>query len=232
MIAGRHPIAVGSALASSLRYGKQLGIPRGEWSRYLRKSANCALCYVGLGQRRGIVEAWRAGQAAFVSTAFDVLTDWRPIDDAGARTFRAIVASFVVDSTTRQVAEDLFVSKRNGAFGHDGLERGIGALRYIVRVMGCEPACLARWGDLDVVGETLQLIDDILDFEDDVRRGELTCLTSPRARTYLGTFIHRHETGELARWFGRDRTVLRLDVDRAVERARQLHDALPPAVTS
>jgi hypothetical protein len=49
--------------------------------------------------------------------------------------------------------------------------------------MGCEQQREARWGDLTDLGELLQLVDEIFDYEDDSAAGEQNCLD--REQGYL-----------------------------------------------
>jgi hypothetical protein len=227
----RHAVAALTAVAISLRHARALGITASEAPRYLRKSFNLALCYVGFGTSGHPREAWQAGRVAFLSTAFDVATDWRRFDPAAIAAFERILMRSVTDVETRRLALELLDAKRTRAFGHDGLERGVPAVVLILRVMGCLTERRTQWGDLAPIGETLQLIDDILDFDLDIATGDANCLVSPRAGAYLDAFIRRETSGDFERWFERG-TVLHLVAQRALTRARTLRGTLPTAEES
>jgi hypothetical protein len=218
-----YTIATASAVGYSLRHARALAIARGEWVRYLKKSVYCSLCYVGLGARGTAREAWKAGQAAFLTTAFDVLTDWRVCSPAGAVVFDALLANIVADRDTRRMAQELYERKRSGAFTGDGLERGAIALRLVLRTMDCELQRVSAWGDLDDVGRTLQVVDDLLDLDQDVARHDLNCLTSLGGADHLEAFLTRYHAGDIHRLFGAKRTVLVRVIDQAAHRAASMH---------
>jgi len=224
---GQYAIATASAAGYSIRHARALEIAHGEWVRYVKKSVYCSLCYVGLGARGTAREAWKAGQAASLSTAFDVLTDWRGFTPAGAAVFDALLASIVADRETRRMAMEFYEQKRSGGFTGDGLERGATALRLVLRAMDSESRRASEWGDLDDVGRTLQLVDDLLDFDQDIVRHDLNCLTSPRAADCLDAFLGQYNSGDLHRIFGTKRTVLVRVIERAAHRAASMR-----AVTS
>jgi hypothetical protein len=219
----RYTIATASAAGYSIRHARALAIARGEWVRYLKKSVYCSLCYVGLGARGTAREAWQAGQAAFLTTAFDVLTDWRGFSPAGAVVFDALLANIVADRDTRRMAQELYERKRSGGFTGDGLERGAIALRLVLRTMDSELQRASAWGDLDDVGRTLQFVDDLLDFDQDVARHDLNCLTSLQGADHLDAFLARYTAGDIHRIFGTQRTVLVRAIERAARRAASMH---------
>jgi hypothetical protein len=219
----RYAIATASAAGYSIRHARALEIGRGEWVRYVKKSVYCSLCYVGLGARGTAREAWKAGQTAFLTTAFDVLTDWRGFSPTGAMVFDALLANIVADRHTRQMALELYERKRLGDFSGDGLERGAMALHLVLRAMDCEFQRASTWGDLDDVGRTLQLVDDLLDFDLDIARHDLNCLTSLRGADHLKAFLAQYHAGDLHRIFGTKRTVLIRVIERAAHRAASLH---------
>jgi hypothetical protein len=217
----RHGVAAISALLLSARYAPLLDIRRSERARYLRKSVNCALCYVGLGRTRSIGEAWRAGRAAFLSTAFDVATDWRRFDPPAIEQFEVLLWRLVPDADTRQLALDLCERKRHRTFGDSGLGRGEVALQLILRVMTGDDRPHSSWPDVAVVGQTLQLVDDVLDVEHDNVTGEENCLNAHQGERWRRMLLERDAAGELARWFPAG-TVLAFVVRRAVRKAAAL----------
>jgi hypothetical protein len=228
-VIARHAAAIVSARRCTRRYAAALGITSDERRRYRRKAVFCGLCFVGLGARRTWREAWLAGRAAFLSTAFDVATDWRRFDARARRAFAVVLADHV-DAETARLALALYDAKRDGRLDDDGLARGAPAVALILRVMECEEERTVHWGDVAAVGRTLQVIDDVLDLDGDRARREANCLMTPRASVHLASLVRQHESGELRRWFGRT-SVLAWVVRHAVTRARALR-ADPDALTT
>lgn len=221
VVALRHTVAVLGGLAACRR-AKPFVTSLADGRRFVRKTVNCALCYVGLGATGSWREAWQAGRASFLSTAFDAATDWRQFDPRAVAAFDRVLTAMVADPELARLTRDLLARKRTREFSDDGLERGILALRLILGLMGSTAARERQWNGLSDVGQTLQLIDDVLDYEDDVRRGDLTSLTSARARAYLTTLVERETRGELDRWFGPGESVLLHVARRAAAEARRL----------
>src|SRR5437762_1454473 len=87
-----HVVAALSAFIRSLQYAGTLQISRSERVAYTKKCIRLALCYAGFGHAWNFKEAWRAGKAAFLSCAYDVVTDWRQFDKKDRSAFERILA--------------------------------------------------------------------------------------------------------------------------------------------
>ena len=86
-----HIVAALSAFIRSLQYARVLKISQAERVRYVKKSIRLALCYAGFGIPWNLMEAWKAGEAAFLSCAYDVVTDWRHFDKEARSAFENIL---------------------------------------------------------------------------------------------------------------------------------------------
>lgn len=222
----RHATAAIVALTLSLRHARPLRISLTEQARYLRKSVNCAMCFVGFGSAGSIDEARRAGIAAFLSTAFDVATDWRGFAPWARATFESLVTSHTADPEIARLAGRLYDVKHERHLANDGLARGPLALELILRTMGCLDDRRAAWHGLDAPGEMLQRIDDVLDWEDDRVSGDVNCLRSSRARRHLDALVDASASGQLDRWFPRG-TMLSWVAAKAATRAGTLRRSWP-----
>jgi len=96
------------------------------------------------------------------------------------------------------------------------------ALRFILKMMGCEKQREATWGDLDELGRLLQIVDDVLDYEDDAVASEQNCLSTADRDVYLGQLLEGLSNEETYRLFGRARSVLVLAIAHARKKATQL----------
>ena len=107
------------------------------------------------------------------------------------------------------------MTKIANQFSADGLERGAIALRFILKMMRCEAQREAMWGDLTDLGELLQIVDDVLDYEDDAAAGEQNCLLTANRAIYLARFLEGLSTERSRALFGRAQSVLVLAVAQA-----------------
>ena len=168
-------IAIGSSLIDSARYAHTLQINHSEWNRYFKKSANLAMCYSGFAQDISIRQAQGAGHAAFLSCAYDVVTDWGK--DAKLQSAYTKILEAETTATLTKMAMDLLDRDVNGVLLDDGLERGIVATEFVLQMMGIRRV-YERKCDIRQLGLNLQIVDDVLDYEGDVAQGDQNCLTN------------------------------------------------------
>lgn len=216
-----HLVAALSAFIRSVQYARVLRISRTERVRYGKKSILLALCYAGFAAPWNFLEAWKAGEAAFLSCAYDVVTDWRDFDDKARRAFESILTD-LSQPELRELALMLYDKDLNHQLSGDGLERGAIALRFILKTMGCEKQREATWGDLTDLGELLQIVDDVLDYEDDASAGHQNCLMTTNRTTYLTRLLEGLNSETSSRLFGRARSVLIFAIAHAREKGTTL----------
>jgi hypothetical protein len=216
-----HLIAAFSAVVCSIQYAGVLTVAQGERVRYLKKSLRLGLCYAGFGVPWKVVEAWKAGKAAFLSCAYDVVTDWKRFDEKGHVAFERILSE-VSERELQELALTLYDKDSNNQLSENGLERGAVALRFTLKMMGCEKEREARWGDLTDLGELLQIVDDIYDYEDDAAAGDQNCLTTANRDIYLRRLIEGLSRQNTGRLFGHVPSVLVLAIGHARKKARTL----------
>jgi hypothetical protein len=224
-----HITAAASALLRSAQHAGALGIRRGEWQRYLKKSCSLGLCYAGFGTTGSVKEAWMAGEAAFLCCAYDVVTDWRHFDPQARHAFEAILRKRAPELELQDLAVGLYEKELFKRLEDDGLDRGVIALRFVLKMMGCENIRESMWGDVDEVGRLLQIADDVLDYEEDISRGETNCLTSVRRNLYLTRFLQKMGGAEVKRLFGDVNSVVVKVIGRASKKAETLLDKNPYA---
>lgn len=213
-----HLIAALSALVRSIQYAGALAIARGERVRYIKKSIRLGLCYAGFGVPWNLVEAWKAGEAAFLSCAYDVVTDWQHFDENARGAFENILSE-LSEPELQELALTLYDKDSNNQLSENGLERGAVALKFILKMMRCEKQRESRWGDLTDLGELLQIVDDILDYEDDAAAGEQNCLTTGNMAIYLRRLLEGLSSDNSRRLFGPGRSVLVLAIAHARRKA-------------
>lgn len=217
-----HVIAVLSASIQSVEYSRSLSIKRYEWKRYLKKSISLALCYAGFAELGKTREAWLAGKAAFLCCAYDVVTDWRGFDPKDRCRFEKILHNIGVNSELRELTMGLYEKELFHQLEDDGLDRGAIALRFILRLMKCENAREIAWKNLDEVGQLLQIVDDVLDYEDDVAYGDTNCLTSEKRDVYLNRLLQKFGDNEVRKFFGYETSILLIAIGKARNKAKEL----------
>jgi hypothetical protein len=216
-----HFVAALSALVHSVQYAGVLRISRAEQVRYFKKSIRLALCFAGFGTPWNLIEAWKAGQAGFFCCAYDVVTDWRHFDNKARRGLESILNDFS-QFELRHIAWTLYDKESNDQLEEDGLERGAISLRFILKMMGCEKQREASWGDLDDLGQLLQIVDDVFDYEDDAAAGDQNCLRTANRAVYLGRLLEGLNSENTHRLFGRARAVLVLAIAHARKKGTKL----------
>jgi hypothetical protein len=221
-----HFVAALSAFVRSVQYAGVLSISRAERVRYVKKSVRLALCFAGFGTSWNLVEAWKAGQAGFFCCAYDVVTDWRHFDEEERSSLERILNDFS-QPELRHMAWALYDKESNDRLEDDGLERGAISLRFILKMMGCETQREATWGDLDDLGQLLQIVDDVYDYEDDVAAGEQNCLRTPNKDVYLGRLFEGLSDERTHKLFGRARSVLVLAIAHARKKGEKLLATAP-----
>jgi hypothetical protein len=214
-----HILASTNSFIRTIQYGRTLNIRAREWKRYLKKSLSVGLCYAGFSRPGCVREAWMAGEAAFLCCAYDVVTDWRHFDGQARDTYQNILRARVSEPELQALAMGLYEKEELDLLAEDGLERGAIALRFTLRLMGCEKAREATWGKLDELGRLLQIVDDVLDYEDDIVVGDKNCLTSTERYIYLKQLVSNLGITETQRLFGSVRSVLIRVIEKAVMKA-------------
>ena len=220
MIASHSCAALG-AFTRSVQYAPVLGISRREYVRYLKKSIRLALCYAGFADPWNLREAWKAGEAAFLSCAYDVVTDWRSFDKKDRTAFESILNE-LSKPDPKELALELYEKDSKKHLGADGLERGAIALRFILKTMGCENKREASWGDLENLGELLQIVDDVYDYEDDAAAGDQNCLITTRRDVYLRRLLDGLNRANCRQLFGRTPSILTFAIAQARKKGTEL----------
>ena len=86
--------------------------------------------------------------------------------------------------------------------------------------MGCETQREAMWGDLNDLGQLLQIVDDVFDYEDDAAVGDQNCLGTANRDVYLGRLLEGLNSEKTHRLFGRARSVLIIAIAHARKKAQ------------
>jgi len=212
------------ALAESqkmgLNYLLRFNITPTEAVRYFGKCIFLAYSYVGFNVNGTEEEAKGAGKAAVLTTLYDVASDWRDNSDPKWREILKSIFEVEFSEELREIAMRLFDRDVNGNLENDGLERGAVTLKVILELMGITKE-YEKKADLQKVGTLLQIVDDVLDYEEDIACGDQNCLVSDQKEEHLQTLIEGFSDEELERLF-KPNTVLVTVIKSAREKARQM----------
>lgn len=188
------------ALTYALRYQKTLAIKPTELPTYLQKTCNLALCYIAFTLKGSLKELRAAAKCGFLCCAYDVVTDWRYFALDSFKRF-CVILHMELPPNLAQMTIALYENEKNDSLLFDGLERGRIAVYFITSVIGSKDFFEANT-DLARLGILLQIVDDILDYDIDIKTGDLNCLTSPRKFMYLHSINQELSDGELHNLFG------------------------------
>jgi len=211
-----HAAAAFTAVQQSFAHARQLAIRWHEWPRYYLKSVNLALCYFGFARKGDFKGARCAGRAAFFCCAYDVVTDWRNFDRSALHVFEKLVTQELPENLA-ELAIALLRQEQEGALTQDGLSRGVDALRFICRLVGSEEHIRTRL-DFENLGLVMQIVDDVLDWEEDWRTQQLNCLASSSRENHLNRLV-QFDLGQFTNLFPHA-TVLAHVVRTAQRKAR------------
>lgn len=209
-----HFIAAFLALLWNVRYWNSLKIRPHESRRYFAKSVNLALCYYGFAPRFSLSAASGAAKAAFFCCAYDVVTDWRGFEARALKEFGKILRERVPAPETK-LALDLLDAELTNHLTQDGLSRGPIALQFVCNLMGFP-------NKTESLGVFLQIVDDVLDLEEDIKEKQVNCLLTERREKYLRMFAD-YPADELSKQFPNGRVLLAV-ISRARTKAQALLD--------
>ncbi|MCX6723304.1 MAG: UbiA family prenyltransferase [Candidatus Staskawiczbacteria bacterium] len=140
------------------------------------KSVNLYYCFLAfVDVERPVNQLRSAMVCAFLSAIYDYETDWQPIASADDSAFLQLLNRYVGNTDAAKKASELFLTDLNGKLSKDGLERGSGAFRFYCSVIGSKWLAKYSNAELDEFGRLLQQIDDLLDFVNDQKYGDINC---------------------------------------------------------
>lgn len=192
-------VATLTGLTDNIKYIHTLQIKSSELPRYFRKTIDLSMCYAGFAQDFSFNQARGAGHAAFLSCAYDVVTDWGKPAHLQT-TFAQILRSKASPELTSP-ALGLLDRDSKGALLDDGLERGATALEFVLQMMKVREI-FDRKCSIQQLGTSLQIVDDVIDWESDVSKGDENCLTNVGLReTYLSRLQEDFDDSTVQRLF-------------------------------
>lgn len=171
--------AAATGLVDNIKYAHTLRLRFSELRRYFKKTVDLGMCYAGFAQNFSLDQAKGAGHAAFLSCAFDAVTDWGKPADLQASYARILHSEASPELT--EMALGLLDRDVNGILLYDGLERGVIATEFVLQMMGVREI-FDRKCDIKQLGIDLQIVDDVLDYKDDMSKGDQNCLTNTKLR--------------------------------------------------
>ena len=122
-----------------------------------------------------------------LAAVFDLVSDDLKYD-LGARTLLKKLSNELLDSSVAELLFDLMSRKQKGGFGLNGLERGVGAFRAVIKHLKSD----AHWRDENEIlscGVLLQVVDDLLDIQHDAARGELNFMQCENSHIYISQLM-------------------------------------------
>lgn len=149
-------------------------LPPSSRARYAIKAANLSLCFLGFSIHRGREALKRSAQVGMLASLFDLGSDGLHFRPSALAQLQAIVTT-TVDHDTAAIIFELMERKRARQIQLCGLERGIDALRIITKHLQSEKMWESE-AQFREVGILCQVVDDILDYENDLALGDLNFL--------------------------------------------------------
>ncbi len=171
----------------SLRYTRALGITGISVFHVMNKSMNLSVCYDGLNPVFGFSRAYKAAICGFISATYDFATDKCDYSRRARSRFFSLLGKFVRNEPFLAV-EDMYVADRENSLQRDGLERGAISLAVILDTLGVR-GFNEMTGETTILGDKLQMLDDILDYEADKEAGDHNFLLCNNKDRYIAEYV-------------------------------------------
>lgn len=213
-------VAIAKSEQLALSNALSLKIRPHEFLRYFCKAAHLAALYEGFSPLWSRKRAVAAGRAGFLSCVYDVASDLRHNKPGWRTIFKEILERETKNPQAATMAIEIYDKDCAGALEFDGLERGIIAFRFILSEMGLIDH-FNGITSIDDLGLLLQIVDDVLDYEEDQETNDLNCLNSERAHDYLLRLITEMPDEKIRTLFPRSRLLLYI-----IRKARKKAEAI------
>jgi hypothetical protein len=164
---------------------KHKTISRTNRLRLWRKSANLFWSFLAFTDKdRPQLQLKNAMICALGSALYDYETDWNSVARIEGSLFEAFLYRHVANSAARLLFSQLFSRDLHGKLSRHGLERGSDALLFYHLVIASNWMAHYSVDEIREFGRTLQILDDLLDLEEDIRNGHQNCFRTTDAKTY------------------------------------------------
>lgn len=150
------------------------------------KSLNLYFCFLAFADKeRPKNQCWNAMVAALLSAVYDHDTDWSVALDYESSNFRLLLESYVRDEDAVKIGRSLFERDLEGKLSEDGLERGSAALTFYTAIIGSVWMDCYTPQEINAFGRLLQIIDDLIDFDNDKKKGHKNCFLCSSHDSFL-----------------------------------------------
>ena len=182
-------LTYGLAVRLAWHGSREFALPVRVRVHYALKSGNLAICFVGFSRDSGRRFLERSAELGTLASVFDLVSDGLNYDTAAVGRFHSMVKG-ILEPEAAEILLALLRQKERGALAATGLSRGCDAMRVILKHLECE----SRWEnngaqEMERVGILLQIVDDILDMRQDIRKGHINFMKSAAADCYLNDLL-------------------------------------------
>lgn len=176
----------GHAMIQSLmnQYADTLKLNPTETKRFIRKSQNLFLMYLGFAKDRTYRAIDGAALSWFLSAYYDWVTDGPRAGAEAQEGLLGVLKKISQNTWANGLVQDMLQKDVSKTLADDGLERGAISFIFILEMMGLREEYEKKC-DIQEVGKMLQVIDDIDDWEDDTAQWDWNVLNTPKASEYL-----------------------------------------------
>jgi hypothetical protein len=151
------------------------------------KAGNLAICFVGFASEITPKIAVRAAELGTMSSIFDLVSDKLGFEDFAADRYIELCDK-VFNPKIKDMLVNLLQAKKFKMIPRDGLQRGEVALVVVLEHLG-ELEKFERSWDPAEVGELLQIVDDLLDYDVDTKSGHLNFLKGNNAEREMCNLV-------------------------------------------
>lgn len=154
---------------------------------YTAKAGNLATCFLGFSIHTGETYYRKSAELGLLASIFDLTSDGLDFAPSAIEKFRRLSRA-ILDKNAADILLTLMDQKRMGCLEQNGLDRGIGALRVIVKHLLAD----SNWrneGQIIDSGILFQVVDDVLDYARDIKTDHLNFLKHDSSNDYLQALL-------------------------------------------
>ncbi len=169
-------------------YKGEFDIQKHEIQRAVQKAFHLSLLYSDLfSEQFSWKEVYVLSQAGVASTLYDISSDWWK--SLSIYRWKLLFALRELGwEEAAKIGIDLFDKDIEGKLENDGLERGVTTLEYIIASGWTDFLNQMNSSTVHTLGFFLQIVDDILDYEEDIKTDDTNCFRSCNADNYVSYY--------------------------------------------
>jgi hypothetical protein len=157
--------------------------------KHSTKAGNLSICFLGFATKFNAKAVQKSAELGMMSSLFDLVSDGLRYEVSAVEKYLNKCEEIFSQSSSR-ILTDLLQAKKKNQIPLDGLKRGEIALIVVLDHLG-ELEEFNKLQSTSEIGELLQIVDDLLDFEEDAKSNHLNFLKGANGEVGLRKLLDR-----------------------------------------